>query len=198
MVRSPSPSSERRLGTEQRMEPVIQGASILLCRSAVHKFCLGLFCGCWEAQERKGLGWLPGGWGQVVFQGDDGEWRCLMCLWQSLAPHAWGVVGPATVTGTVETACSHARCEHVARGGLGTKRPEPRRMLGDSGQRFATATVFLPMALPQGLDKGTRSVGKAKTRFRKAPKSDNVYVKLLVKVTRQHRTDPLPDAGPSR
>ena len=34
----------------------------------------------------------------------------------------------------------------------------------------------------QGLDKGNRSVGKSKVRFRKAPKSDNVYIKLLVKV----------------
>ena len=40
-------------------------------------------------------------------------------------------------------------------------------------------TVFL---LVQGFDKGVQSVGKAKTRFRKAPKSENVYIKLLVKV----------------
>jgi hypothetical protein len=37
-------------------------------------------------------------------------------------------------------------------------------------------------AFAQGLDKGNRSVGKSKVRFRKAPKSDNVYIKLLVKV----------------
>ena len=37
-------------------------------------------------------------------------------------------------------------------------------------------------ASPQGFDKGTTSVGAAKTVFRKAPKSDNVYLKLLVKV----------------
>lgn len=37
-------------------------------------------------------------------------------------------------------------------------------------------------AFVQGLDKGNRSVGKTKVRFRKAPKSDNVYIKLLVKV----------------
>jgi large subunit ribosomal protein L18e len=43
----------------------------------------------------------------------------------------------------------------------------------------------------QGLDKGNRSVGKSKVRFRKAPKSDNVYIKLLVKLYRflARRTD---------
>jgi hypothetical protein len=35
----------------------------------------------------------------------------------------------------------------------------------------------------QGFDKGIQSKGAAKTRFRKAPKSDNVYIKLLVKVS---------------
>ncbi|KAJ1476439.1 60S ribosomal protein L18-2-like protein [Baffinella frigidus] len=42
-----------------------------------------------------------------------------------------------------------------------------------------------------GFDKGNRSVGKTKTRFRKAPKTDNVYIKLLVKLYRflARRTD---------
>lgn len=35
----------------------------------------------------------------------------------------------------------------------------------------------------QGFDKGTQSKGQAKTRFRKAPKTENVYIKLLVKVS---------------
>lgn len=35
----------------------------------------------------------------------------------------------------------------------------------------------------QGFDKGTTSAGKSKTVFRKEAKSDNVYLKLLVKVT---------------
>lgn len=35
----------------------------------------------------------------------------------------------------------------------------------------------------QGFDKGIQSQGKTKTRFRKAPKSENVYIKLLVKVS---------------
>ena len=39
------------------------------------------------------------------------------------------------------------------------------------------------MAVYQGFDKGVQSVGKSKTRFRKAPKSENVYIKLLVKVS---------------
>ena len=43
----------------------------------------------------------------------------------------------------------------------------------------------------QGFDKGNQSVGKAKVRFRKAPKSENVYIKLLVKLYRflARRTD---------
>ena len=53
--------------------------------------------------------------------------------------------------------------------------------------RVSQMLTVLPM---QGFDKGNRSVGKTKTRFRKAPKTDNVYIKLLVKV--------LPSSGPSR
>ena len=34
----------------------------------------------------------------------------------------------------------------------------------------------------QGYDKGITSAGKSKVKFRKAPKTENVYVKLLVKV----------------
>merc|ERR1711998_77848 len=42
-----------------------------------------------------------------------------------------------------------------------------------------------------GFDKGTQSVGKTKVKFRKAPKSDNLYLKLLVKLYRflARRTD---------
>merc|ERR1719261_371365 len=42
-----------------------------------------------------------------------------------------------------------------------------------------------------GFDKGIQSAGKSKTRFRKAPKTENVYVKLLVKLYRflARRTD---------
>eukprot|EP00286_Rhodomonas_abbreviata_P022734 CAMPEP_0181310480 /NCGR_PEP_ID=MMETSP1101-20121128/12608_1 /TAXON_ID=46948 /ORGANISM="Rhodomonas abbreviata, Strain Caron Lab Isolate" /LENGTH=193 /DNA_ID=CAMNT_0023417111 /DNA_START=21 /DNA_END=602 /DNA_ORIENTATION=+ len=42
-----------------------------------------------------------------------------------------------------------------------------------------------------GFDKGITSVGKSKTKFRKEPKSENVYIKLLVKLYRflARRTD---------
>jgi len=42
-----------------------------------------------------------------------------------------------------------------------------------------------------GFDKGNQSAGQAKVRFRKAPKSENVYIKLLVKLYRflARRTD---------
>ena len=42
--------------------------------------------------------------------------------------------------------------------------------------------LSLPVDM-QGFDKGTQSKGQAKTRFRKAPKTENVYIKLLVKVS---------------
>lgn len=45
--------------------------------------------------------------------------------------------------------------------------------------------VLFPRLCSQGFDKGIQSVGKTKTRFRKAPKTENVYVKLLVKVSLQ-------------
>ena len=42
--------------------------------------------------------------------------------------------------------------------------------------------LSLPVDM-QGFDKGTQSKGQAKIRFRKAPKTENVYIKLLVKVS---------------
>jgi hypothetical protein len=44
-------------------------------------------------------------------------------------------------------------------------------------------SVCVVCVCTQGFDKGTTSAGKSKTVFRKEAKSDNVYLKLLVKVT---------------
>ena len=57
---------------------------------------------------------------------------------------------------------------------------------GAAACAFVRRVVARPLmcfgAPVQGFDKGTQSVGKTKVKFRKAPKSDNVYIKLLVKV----------------
>ena len=57
-------------------------------------------------------------------------------------------------------------------------------MVGVSGSVVGchAHALSLPVDM-QGFDKGTQSKGQAKTRFRKAPKTENVYIKLLVKVS---------------